>query len=273
MTKSKKIYNDSITVELITWGQGHRYKVNDKWLKNSSTGVTGLLDKPALKFWACNMMELELLDFLQQNPTPSREEFIEAIEKSKSAHRKASTKAKDIGSMVHEWAELYAKFKLGMNEEPAIPKGKTEVDEKMRNGIIAFKSWIEEYDITFVDAERLVYSKKYKYGGLMDCKFRFGKEKIVHCGDYKAGSFEVVKDRAGNVIKEQPYKEHRMQVASYSSADIEECDDKYGNDWIMYFGKEDGEFRAFELTNRKDDYQAFLGLLKVKKWIDKIKKQ
>jgi hypothetical protein len=114
------------------------------------------------------------------------------------------------------------------------------------NGAIAFLKWVDENKIKFISSEQIIYSKKYNYVGIMDCKFTMGKEKhkIVHAGDFKTSK--------------AIYPEYRYQVAGYQGADEEESGEVYGTKWIIRFGKEDGEFEAKEFGEHEQDYKTFL---------------
>jgi len=117
------------------------------------------------------------------------------------------------------------------------------------NGVTAFLRWIKEYKVKFIESERLVYSKKYDYVGLMDLKARInGKLALV---DFKTSK--------------GVYNEYRYQVAAYLYADQEESGDKYEECWIIKFDKDDGNFEAHKIEDFEDDYKAFLGALQVKK--------
>ena len=105
----------------------------------------------------------------------------------------------------------------------------------------------------------------------MDLKFTLGGERhrILHGGDYKSGGPEIKQvynpeNKTWYTVK-RPRIEHKFQVSSYVGADIEESGEKYGSSWMLYFGKDTGEFHAFEVKSQKSDYKCFLGLLETKK--------
>ena len=219
----------------------HVYLVNGERCPISVTGVTGMLDKPALIGWAVNLGRDYLLELAKNNTIITAQHILEAAKQ----HTIKKTKEATSGTLVHEWAEQYIK-----EFNPAMPE-----DDRVTNGVIAFLDWIKEHQVQFIASEQPVYSKQHQYVGIMDCKFTMGKEdhKIVHAGDFKTSS--------------GIYNEMRYQVSAYQAADAEESGCEYGNKWIVRFDKNTGGFEAreFPLAEHQDDLAAFLGLLAVKK--------
>lgn len=262
--KTRSLYNGKIQIEFKEGG--HIYKANGERIRISSTGVTGLLDKPALKFWAVGLMKTDLLEYISEEDEISVDQLTKRIEEASKLFMKKADKEASIGSVVHNYAEDFADHQLGIRDKkPVMPK-----DTRAKNGVIAFLNWVDEHQVKFIASELLVYSKKYKYVGLMDSKFTMGteKHKIIHGGDYKTGNPELKKvfdptvKRWSEVLR--PRMEHGFQVSAYVQADIEESGETYGNSWIKYFSKDTGEFHAFELKDHKKDFECFRGMLGVK---------
>lgn len=247
--KERKLYNGTINVSFNE--NNHAYLVNGERCKISVTGVTGMMDKPALKFWSVKMMKEYLLDWINKNSL-DQESLISAIEEGSKAHTKFKEQAADMGTLVHNWAEQYILYELKLiKDKPVIDK---KADEKVKNGILAFLQWINEHKIKFIASEQLLYSKKYKYCGLADCIAKVdGKLTLV---DFKTSS--------------GIYPEFWLQVAAYRGADEEERGTKYENNIIIQFNKETGDFHVEERNEQKSDYEAFLGLLKTKKWLSQF---
>jgi hypothetical protein len=155
--------------------------------------------------------------------------------------REVKEEAADIGTAVHDWIEQKIK---GL--EPAIPK-----NEQVRNGAMAFLKWCQTHKIKFMDIEKIVYSKKYKYVGKCDWVGVEGKMLVI--GDHKTSK--------------GIYNEMRYQLAAYWSAVEEETGKKIDKGYIVKFGKEDGEFEVKEISREEylKDREAFLGLLMLKR--------
>lgn len=238
-----KLYNGKI--ELNFDDNRHIFTVNGKNII-SVTACTGVINKPALIFWAANKGR----DFLLENietliKSNSPDEIRELIIKASKEHTIIKEKAADTGTKIHEWVNGFIKSQLGKSEQMSLPEKESEV----YNGVIAFLKWVDEHKIKFVSTEKKVYSRKYNYAGIMDCEAIIDKKDCVI--DFKSSS--------------GIYNEMRYQVAAYRYAAEEEIGRKHkGNNWIVKFGKNDGEFKAVELDNYPKDFKTFLACLTIK---------
>lgn len=240
--KTIQLYNNNITIEHFPNGR-QRYLVNGKSCV-SVTQVTGLLNKPALTFWAANMGRDFLLGHLRQGSEITEDLIIEAAKQ----HTLKKAQEATSGTLVHEWAEMYIK---GLN--PAMPD-----DNRVINGVVAFLDWVKEYKVKFIASEQIIYSKINDFVGLADAIAKIGNK--VYLIDFKTSS--------------SIYSEYFIQTAAYLKADEEECGRKYDGVKIVRFSKDTGEFGISErsMSEVEKDYQAFVGLLQVKKWIDGLEK-
>ena len=237
-----KLYQGKVWIKF--YPGSHRYKAegeNDYLI--SVTATTGMKDKSGpLMWWAVG----EMRDFLLARLDKGLKIRAEDVEEARKQHSIKKAKAATIGSRIHEWAEQWAK-----GENPEVPEEDDEETEKVRNGILAFLKWVDEHNVNIVEAETIVYSKKFNYVGKLDCIIKT-KEGLC-LGDYKTGK--------------GIYTEFRYQTAAYQGAYAEEHGTRFRGRWLLSFGPETGEFRANFLpaSDFKADYEAFLGLLTVKK--------
>lgn len=243
-TKTIKLYKEKITIDF--YEGKHSYVIRETGKRPLSvTACTGIIDKSRpLIIWATRLAETHLCECLKNGVQITEKEIAEAINK----HSVRKKEAADIGTQVHEWAESWIKTKIKDRKDLALP-----ADEKVLNGAIAFMKWVEEYKVKFIASEKIVYSKKYDYVGIMDCKFTMGteKHKILHCGDFKTSK--------------AIYNEYRYQVAAYQGADEEESGEVYGTKWIIKFDKVMGEFEAKEFSEHNQDFETFLACLAIKR--------
>lgn len=248
-------------VQITYYPNSHRYMI-EKEILLSVTGATDVVDKSAqLVHWAVNLTKAYLLDIKDSGEQIS----IKDIENACLQHKIRKEKAADIGTMVHDWAEKFAK-----GENPPLPAGDTEQSEKVLNGVLAFLKWVEENKVRFLETERLVYSKKHRYVGRMDLAFTMGIEnhEVFHMGDYKTAS--------------GIYSSARYQTSGYLGAYLEEMAHKMtlkvGSSWILRFAKEDkyrdgelveeaGTFETCEISPEENelDYAAFLACVALKR--------
>lgn len=255
-TKSTSLYNGKITIDFFE-GQ-HRYslKGDKKWL-TSVTSVTGMIDKSRVLIrWAVNLTKDYLLGNIELLKASTEEVAIRGIvENACIQHEMVKQEAADKGTQVHNWCEAYIKAKPAEREKLALPE-----DEQILNGVTAFLKWIKDYKVKFIESEKLVYSKKYDYVGLMDLKAEID------------GKLAVVDFKTSKGI----YNEYRYQVAAYMAADEEESGEKYEERWIVKFGKDDGDFEAYNIGGRDEfekDIAVFRALLTVKKREKELQKE
>ena len=241
-TKTTKLYNGEIIIDF--YEQRHWYKRRDTdEILVSVTGATSMVDKSRpLIFWAVGLMRDHLLEIVENGQAVLTDHIIEASKLH--AQRKEEAAAK--GSEVHAWIENYINSKLKKNvQRPAMPK-----DEQILNGVLAFLNWETEHKVRFLSTEKIVYSKKHNYVGLMDTKAKIDRK--ICAVDFKTSS--------------GIYNEMRYQISAYRSADEEETGIKYdGPNWIIRFDKNTAEFEAYSFDEQANDFKAFLGALAIKR--------
>lgn len=199
----------------------------------------------ALIPWAVNTN----FDWLLENISDEMPKHVleELIAEARNQHTIKKEKAADIGTQIHEFAEMFGKFKLGECECPVIPE---DAVVEVKNGITAFLDWYNKNEVEFIACEKFVYSKQFGYVGLVDAVAKINGE--VYIVDYKSSK--------------GIYNEMLYQVAGYKIAYNEEMDANVTKSIILKFGKEDGELEEREIPSENSDRDAetFLSLLQVK---------
>ena len=226
-------------VELTFDKEKHIYKVEEK-IVYGVTSATGVLDNPALMYWAVN----QALGFLDKALKPGM--VIDELNKpkllaeAKVIHRKKKEEAGDIGTAVHNYLETYIKAKINWDKLPDMP-----VNEQVKKGIIAFIKWAKENKVQFISSERKVYSRKYEYAGTLDM------EAIVN------GKLSIVDFKTSKGI----YPEYFLQTAAYAKALEEETGNKYQEIWTVRIPKDGTEFGYAKNDNIDLYLTSFLGCL------------
>jgi len=238
--KTIELYKGKIIIDFYErWHQYFRRGIDKKII--SVTQATGVIDKSRpLIYWATGLARDYLLN-LQGEIT--EEEIVYAC----SLHAKIKKEAADTGTQIHDLAHNYIKAKLERKPLPSVKD--IPMSDEVANGYVAFLKWNDEHKVKYIATEKIVYSRKYDYVGIMDAKA------VVN------GELAAVDFKSGNGI----YDEMRMQVAAYQQADSEESHSKYGDKWIIRFGKDDGEFHAHQFNNHAKDFKAFLNALELKR--------
>ena len=118
----------------------------------SPTEILGILDKPALIWWAVNCMRDYIFEWAQKEMQEGGQPiFIEQVfsitEEARKNFRSVSQKALDIGSAVHDLIPAY----LLSGIEPKIEQ------EAILSAFIAFLEFKDEYGLEPIDLEKTIY--------------------------------------------------------------------------------------------------------------------
>lgn len=233
------------TIELVFDEKRHSFLVNGERII-SVTRATSVVDKSRpLIYWAVGLTK----DFLMQNLATliddnKGDKIASIIEEASKQHSIKKQQAANTGTQVHDWVEQFIKAKT-KKDWPKIPD-----DPQVYNGVSAFLKWVDEHNVEFKSSEKHIYSKKYKYAGIMDA------EAIIN------NKLCVIDFKTSKGI----YPEMRFQVAGYQAASEEERGKKYsGNKWLARFDKETGEFEAHEFNDQEKDFKAFLAALELRR--------
>lgn len=265
MKESKEIRRQ-IGDDTLILTTNHRYYLNEKKMKNavvSVTSISKLLDKSDfLVPWATRIGYETALDELQAKTDWHIDELLPIMELARYAYKDDSEKAKEIGNLVHDYAEAYA---LAQIEGKPIPVVENQ-DQAVLLGITAFADFIKQLKPKFIAAEKLVLCRSEKgspiYAGKLDAIATIdGKITLI---DYKTGS---------NI-----YEEAVLQVAGYAYAnDLETDSDKIEQAIICRFDKVTGKlstqtYQANELAKATDIFMALALVRHSRKELEKIMK-
>lgn len=240
------LYNGEVTVKF--YPNSHRYKVTD--LKNgldnvSMKGVTtylGIKDKStALQIWTAEQMGLYILDRMDEGSLITEEVIAKAV----NLHNENKEEASAIGKKTHDWCEYFIKHRLGIagyEAEPTLPE-----EQATLLGVNSFLQFITQHDVEFVASEKIVYSRKHKYIGLMDLKAKVN------------GNLTSIDFKTSNGL----YNTVFAQASAYAKADEEEMEflgvkDKYENMYALRLAKETKE-EYYDRMEKKNRIRVLLG--------------
>lgn len=237
-------------VKLVFDDAKHIYSVDDK-VVYGVTSITGIIDKPALKYWAVNMG----IEYLKENLKPGvaldEIEISTLLAETKSAHTKRLSKAGDIGTQIHEWLEKYVKARINKKPVPKRP-----INKEMQKAISGFFEWAKENKVKLIASEQKIYSKKFHYAGTFDLLASVnGKKTIV---DFKTSK--------------AIYPEMFLQASAYLQAKEEELGEQIdGGVIILRLSKESKEITPFEVqsVDRKEVdnlIKVFISCLNIYTW-------
>jgi len=237
MITKTKLYNGD--VELVFDSVKHTYEANGK-IVFGVTSITGVLDKPALMYWSANMGAEYADKVLVPGMVIDELNKPAIIEGIKTAFRKKSKEAADIGTAVHKYLEDY--LNAGINGEP-LPE--MPVNKHIKNAILAFLEWTKENKVKFVSAERKVYSKKHGYAGTLDAL------------GYVNGKLAIVDFKTSSGI----YPEMFIQTSAYAQAVNEEDGTEIKDCYIVRVPKDGSEFEVQKDDHLDLNFKSFLGCL------------
>lgn len=246
--ETQSLYNGEVKIDFFP--TSHRYKLSgEKSYLISATACTGIIDKSRFLIpWAVGLAGTFLKQFIEKSSANqfSAEELLPVIDEALTQHTVKKEEAGSIGDLVHAWVESFANSMLKNHEMPEIAD---DLDERVLNGINAFLDWYNQNKITFLNTEKIVYSRKYGYVGKYDAIAVVNAKKMLL--DYKTGK--------------AIYNEHFYQVAGYRGA-YEEENGKLDGALILHFDKETGQLGTKEIDDEQyqKDLPVFLSCLTIK---------
>lgn len=238
---------------IIFYPNSHRYKIEgEKTYLLSPSSVVGALDKSqALLTWNDNLIK-EYAENLE-NRGYEGWEVKELIKKALVIRTEKLDDAKEVGDIVHDYAETTAYAKAFNMPLPEIPEG---ISEQAMMGIQAFIKFDTENQVKYHEAERFVFSKAtIPYSGKFDAIIEVNGEKLLV--DYKSAK--------------RIYSSALYQTAGYDIAMIEEYKARglelpYEKIAILHFDKNTGvpTLRILTPEERTQAQECFKALLIVK---------
>jgi len=160
-----------------------RYRLEDGTIVPGTTTVTGVLDKPALRYWA-NDIGLQGIDM-----------------------RKYVDAAANVGTLAHYMAECDLR-----GEKPDLSEYAPTDISKAENALIKFWDYRDEHQLEPILVEGKLVSEEYRYGGQID--FYGKRDGVLAQIDFKTGKPNA---RTGSGI----YPEMMLQVTAYRQLLIE----------------------------------------------------
>lgn len=216
MSKSITLYGDEVKLDFDS--AAHAYRWNGDFIPGVTT-ILKILDKPALVQWAANCAVEYITNGyvarLEAGEMPDQTSFLSLCQEAKTAHRRLSRAATDIGSSVHTFAESYL----------ADPKTPPPADPQAAKGASALIEWANTHTIEPIHVERMVFSKKHFYAGTVDFFGHIDGELCVL--DFKTSS--------------GLYLEMLLQLAAYAVALEEETEQRIDHSWIVRLDKKTGK--------------------------------
>lgn len=179
---------------------GHTYRIKGK-PHVSVTTLLGLLDKPALKFWAANVQqEADLVAFEDWLKRGQEGDIKTVLDREKHAFKRYTKKAKDIGTEAHELIEFGLRQQLKPTD--AEPPRPSSAAMYVYSG---WKKWADEVGFRPLAIETTVFSERHRVCGRFDCLGAMDKHPLL-AGRPVLTDWKSAKDL---------YEEHTLQAIAY----------------------------------------------------------
>lgn len=140
----------------------HKYYIDDREVP-TVTQITGIINKPALIYWAANCAGDYVATQLQPGKPLDEVEIEELAEGARKAHRKSGKRATTIGTIVHQFAEDYIQADINDTYKPELPH-----NEKAKKSAKSFLDWYSEFCTKPHETERICYHPYENYAGTYD---------------------------------------------------------------------------------------------------------
>lgn len=140
---------------------GHWYPYKGD-LVPSVTTILSVLAKPALVQWSANCVTDYFVDHMVElrNPQIPATRYQQIIKNARTAHRRVSKRALDVGSIVHEAIETHLAGKA--------PDDLLAGHAQAENAFLAFLEWEKEHKLETLHLEHTVIHPISRYGGTVD---------------------------------------------------------------------------------------------------------
>jgi len=231
--ETSKLYGGD--VELVFDSGQHIYTANGK-KAFGVTSIVGIIDKPALMYWAAKMSAERFKDLIKPGKSYGEVELATMYDEIKGAHRRPSGRAKATGTIVHEAIEAIINALIAGDAPPERP-----VDDVVNKCIDSFASWVKNHEVKFLQAERKVYSQKYNYAGTLDVLAEVD------------GNLTVADIKTSAAV----YPEYHFQNVAYLKAVEEEDGSEIKDALILRVDKDGGELEVVKTEDVEACFDVF----------------
>lgn len=182
----------------------------------SVTTILGILDKPALLYWASEQTAKEAIRIAKTLPARVEEDGVEATVKwlrdARFRRPKDSISDAEFGTGIHALCEEYAL--TGVKPTPDAQMFPGADLELARQCLDGFDRWLHEFQPTYLATEVTVYNATYGYAGTCDGFLSIDGVPLII--DYKSSR----KSRDGRGQPTGLYPEVAAQLAAYRHAEV-----------------------------------------------------
>ena len=175
----------------------------------SVTTLIGVLDKPALVYWAANETAKAAFDdrniWFEMGKRGQRDEALRYLANARFRKPPGSARtAAELGTAVHAAIEQYT-----------LHGTRPDVDDEIRPYLEQFDRWAQQFQPSYQAAEVTVFAPSYGYAGTSDAFLTIDGVRTI--ADYKSSRDAWEKD---GTTPKRAYPEVGLQLAAYRFAEL-----------------------------------------------------
>jgi hypothetical protein len=242
----------------------HTYKVDGE-LTPSATKVTGIMDKPALKFWAANMAGNYFRTHVSPGQVMNDVEIEEIAAAASKAWRSNQEHAAKKGTSAHAVIEEHIRQQMGrqtITSGSGVADFLKKLHPSVANSVKKFYEWEKDHQPTYEFAESIIYSPSIRTIGTADI------------GCQIDGKLYVIDLKTGKGV----YPEFALQVEFYRRGLCEEHPSTWGKesergvlhipgtDSVNYNFYDESDLVTLTGNHRGDDWETFVALRRAMEW-------
>ena len=218
---------------------------------NLTTSVTSVSkyvgDKQFLIGWSAKKATEYFGERLFPGIQITSKDLVTWMKEAPQARYKSLDKGADRGNIIHEWLENYVRWQLGLvTKQPDIP-----TQPKIKGAIESFLQFEEEWNLEYIDTERIIYDPLTNVAGTLDIVAKSNKGLLIT--DIKTG---------GGI-----YPEMHLQIAAYRRGYFYDTK-QYADMSVILFIPRDGSLciPVYEELDDEVDYAAYLAACSIYWW-------
>jgi hypothetical protein len=173
----------------------------------SVTTLIGVLDKPALMYWAAEESAKAAVANVAvlrgRIKSEGEESVVKWLRDARFRPAKDQRSASALGTAVHDACEQYA-----------LTGVRPDVDDEVRPFLDRFDEWAQKWQPQYLAAEAAVYNLTYGYAGTLDAIAIIDGQKVLL--DYKSSRKSIGSDDKPT----KPYPEAALQLSAYRHAEL-----------------------------------------------------
>ena len=209
--------------------KGRHYRLPSRIEVPSVTNVLGILDKPALMWWAADTERQMVVEYAirayKTNPTSYKSfedilkgmlGMLKGMRAAQQARYRKSKEATDIGQETHDLIQWQCKMMLAESEKSVYQR--PESSEWAELAFMAWEEWADKVNLEPLLVEQAVWSERMKAAGTVDL---FGIQDWPEPGERRHFTYDWKSSKRSKTAPNGIYPESLIQVCTYAHMLVE----------------------------------------------------